>query len=254
MDIIDALILGSLQGMTEFLPVSSSGHLVLGQHFLGLSLPGNFFEVLVHLGTLCSVLVVFRTEILKLIQSIKSTESKIMLSALVIGTIPAVLIGLSMKDKISHLFENPLAVSFSLILTGIWLVMTKWFVNQQSNINLKNGFLIGCAQAIAIIPGISRSGATIGVAMLLGISPEKAAKFSFLLAIPAIAGAGLLTAIDIDPALVSSLSSGTIIAAFFSSFLVGWAALTWLLKLISKGQFHWFGLYCMVIGILTLSI
>ncbi len=254
MDIIDALILGSLQGMTEFLPVSSSGHLVLGQHFLGLSLPGNFFEVLVHLGTLCSVLVVFRTEILKLIQSIKSAESKIMLSALVIGTIPAVLIGLSMKDKISHLFENPLAVSFSLILTGIWLVMTKWFVNQQSNINLKNGFLIGCAQAIAIIPGISRSGATIGVAMLLGISPEKAAKFSFLLAIPAIAGAGLLTAIDIDPALVSSLSSGTIIAAFFSSFLVGWAALTWLLKLISKGQFHWFGLYCMVIGILTLSI
>jgi undecaprenyl-diphosphatase len=254
MDIIDALILGSLQGMTEFLPVSSSGHLVLGQHFMGLSLPGNFFEVLVHLGTLCSVLVVFRTEILKLIQSIKSAESKIMLSALVIGTIPAVLIGLSMKDKISQLFENPLAVSFSLILTGIWLVMTKWFVNQQSNINLKNGFLIGCAQAIAIIPGISRSGATIGVAMLLGISPEKAAKFSFLLAIPAIAGAGLLTAIDIDPALVSSLSSGTIIAAFFSSFLVGWAALTWLLKLISKGQFHWFGLYCMVIGILTLSI
>ncbi|HJM12420.1 MAG TPA: undecaprenyl-diphosphate phosphatase [Candidatus Marinimicrobia bacterium] len=254
MDIIDALILGSLQGMTEFLPVSSSGHLVLGQHFLGLSLPGNFFEVLVHLGTLCSVLVVFRTEILKLIQSIKSAESKIMLSALVIGTIPAVLIGLSMKDKISQLFENPLAVSFSLILTGIWLVMTKWFVNQQSNINLKNGFLIGCAQAIAIIPGISRSGATIGVAMLLGISPEKAAKFSFLLAIPAIAGAGLLTAIDIDPALVSSLSSGTIIVAFFSSFLVGWAALTWLLKLISKGQFHWFGLYCMVIGILTLSI
>ena len=254
MDIIDALILGSLQGITEFLPVSSSGHLVLGQHFLGLSLPGNFFEVLVHLGTLCSVLVVFRTEILKLIQSIKSAESKIMLSALVIGTIPAVLIGLSMKDKISQLFENPLAVSFSLILTGIWLVMTKWFVNQQSNINLKNGFLIGCAQAIAIIPGISRSGATIGVAMLLGISPEKAAKFSFLLAIPAIAGAGLLTAIDIDPALVSSLSSGTIIVAFFSSFLVGWAALTWLLKLISKGQFHWFGLYCMVIGILTLSI
>ena len=254
MDIIDALILGSLQGMTEFLPVSSSGHLVLGQHFMGLSLPGNFFEVLVHLGTLCSVLVVFRTEILKLIQSIKSAESKIMLSALVIGTIPAVLIGLSMKDKISHLFENPLAVSFSLILTGIWLVMTKWFVNQQSNINLKNGFLIGCAQAIAIIPGISRSGATIGVAMLLGISPEKAAKFSFLLAIPAIAGAGLLTAIDIDPAFVSSFSSGTIIVAFFSSFLVGWAALTWLLKLISKGQFHWFGLYCMTIGILTLSI
>lgn len=254
MDIIDALILGFLQGMTEFLPISSSGHLVLGQRFLGLSLAGNFFEVLVHIGTLCSVVVVFRKELLKLIITIKSTESKLMLSALVIGTIPAVLIGLSMKDKIGQLFENPLAVSFSLILTGIWLVMTKWFINKQSNINLKNGFLIGCAQAIAIIPGISRSGATIGVAMLMGVSPEKAARFSFLLAIPAIAGAGLLTALDVNPTNVASFSKGVIITAFFSSFLVGWAALSWLLKLISKGQFHWFGLYCLAIGILTLSV
>mgnify|MGYP002725523441 CR=1 FL=1 len=254
MDIIDALILGSLQGMTEFLPVSSSGHLVLGQRFLGLSLPGNFFEVLVHLGTLCSVLVVFRKELLKLIISIQSTESKLMLSALVIGTFPAILIGLSMKDKITQLFENPIAVSFSLILTGIWLVMTKWFINKQSNINLKNGFLIGCAQAIAIIPGISRSGSTIGVALLLGVSPEKAARFSFLLAIPAIAGAGLLTALDVSPTNVASFSSDVIITALFSSFLVGWAALSWLLKLISKGQFHWFGLYCLAIGILTLSV
>lgn len=254
MDIIDALILGSVQGMTEFLPVSSSGHLVLGQRFLGLSLPGNFFEVLVHIGTLCSVLVVFRKELLKLIISIQSTESKLMLSALVIGTIPAVLIGLSMKDKIGQLFDNQFAVSISLILTGIWLVMTKWFINKQSNINLKNGFLIGCAQAIAIIPGISRSGSTIGVALLLGVSPEKAARFSFLLAIPAIAGAGLLTALDVSPTNVASFSSDVIITALFSSFLVGWAALSWLLKLISKGQFHWFGLYCLAIGILTLSV
>ncbi len=254
MNMIDALILGSLQGMTEFLPVSSSGHLVLGQRFLGLSLPGNFFEVLVHLGTLCSVLVVFRKELLKLIKSIQSTESILMLSALIMGTIPAVLIGLSMKEKIGQLFDNQFAVSISLILTGIWLVMTKLFVNKNTDITIKNGFLIGCAQAIAIIPGISRSGATIGVAMLLGVSPEKAARFSFLLAIPAIAGAGLLTAIDVNPTDIASFSNGAIITAFFSSFLVGWAALAWLLKLISKGQFHWFGLYCVSIGIITLFI
>ena len=197
MNIIEALILGSLQGLTEFLPISSSGHLVLGQRFLDLSLPGNFFEVLVHIGTLCSILGVFRNDILKL----------------VMGTIPAVLIGLTLKDKIGQLFEHPFAVSYSLIATGLWLIMTKWFVNKHSSINLKNGFLIGCAQAVAIIPGISRSGATIGAAMLLGISPEKAAKFSFLLAIPAISGAGLLTAIDIDTMNIASLSTGSILVA-----------------------------------------
>ena len=131
--------------------------------------------------------------------------------------------------------------------------MTKWFVNKHSSINLKNGFLIGCAQAVAIIPGISRSGATIGAAMLLGVSPEKAAKFSFLLAIPAISGAGLLTAIDMDTMNIASLSTGSILVAFISSFLVGWVALAWLLKLISKGQFHWFGIYCLAIGIISLS-
>ena len=237
MNIIEALILGSIQGLTEFLPISSSGHLVLGQRFLGLSLPGNFFEVLVHIGTLCSILVVFRYEILELVKSIKSNESKRMITALMIG----------------QLFEHPFAVSYSLIATGLWLIMTKWFVNKHSSINLKNGFLIGCAQAVAIIPGISRSGATIGAAMLLGVSPEKAAKFSFLLAIPAISGAGLLTAIDMDTMNIASLSSGSILVAFISSFLVGWVALAWLLKLISKGQFHWFGIYCLAIGIISLS-
>ncbi len=253
MNIIEALILGSLQGLTEFLPISSSGHLVLGQRFLGLSLPGNFIEVLVHIGTLCSILVVFRNDILELVKSIKSNESKKMLTALIMGTIPAVLIGLTLKDKIGQLFEHPFAVSYSLIATGLWLIMTKWFVNKHSSINLKNGFLIGCAQAVAIIPGISRSGATIGAAMLLGISPEKAAKFSFLLAIPAISGAGLLTAIDMDTMNIASLSTGSILVAFISSFLVGWVALAWLLKLISKGQFHWFGIYCLAIGIISLS-
>jgi undecaprenyl-diphosphatase len=253
MNMIDALILGSLQGLTEFLPISSSGHLVLGQRLLGLSLPGNFFEVLVHLGTLCSILVVFRKDIFELILSMKSEESKKMIISLIFGTVPAVLIGLTMKTEIDQLFSHPFAVSYSLIITGVWLIMIKWFVNKNVNISIKNGFIIGCVQAIAIIPGISRSGATIGTAMLLGISPKKAARFSFVLAIPVIAGAGLLTAFDVTTAQISSFSSGSIVIAFVSSFLVGWAALTWLLTLISKGQFHWFGLYCVALGIVSLS-
>lgn len=254
MNIIDALILGTLQGLTEFLPISSSGHLVIGQHILGLSLPGNIFEVLVHMGTLCSVLVVFKNDIFNLIFNFSSAKNRNMILAIIIGTIPAVAIGLALKENINLLFDNISAVSFGLILTGVWLILTKWSVDKNRSLNSVSGFIIGCVQAVAIIPGISRSGATIGAAMFFGISPKKAASFSFLLAIPAIAGAGLLTALDVETASMKGFSFPVILTAFLSSFLVGWASLHWLLQLISKGKFHWFGIYCLVIGLITLSI
>ncbi len=254
MNIIDALILGSLQGLTEFLPISSSGHLVIGQHILGLSLPGNIFEVLVHMGTLCSVLVVFKNDILDMIFNFSSAKNRNLILAVIIGTIPAVIVGLALKENISLIFDNISAVSFNLMITGVWLILTKWSVEKNSSLNIKSGFIIGCAQAAAIIPGISRSGATIGTAMLLGVSSEKAARFSFLLAIPAIAGAGLLTALDVESVSMQGLSLPVILTAFLSSFLVGWASLRWLLQLISKGKFHWFGIYCLSIGLLTLLL
>lgn len=254
MNIIDALILGSLQGLTEFLPISSSGHLVIGQHILGLSLPGNIFEVLVHMGTFCSILIVFKKDIFNMIFNFSSAKNRNLIIAIIIGTIPAVAIGFTLKENISLIFDNVSVVSFSLIITGVWLILTKWSVEKNRSINSVSGFIIGCAQAAAIIPGISRSGATIGAAMFFGISPEKAAKFSFLLAIPAIAGAGLLTALDVETASMNGLTFPVILTAFLSSFLVGWASLHWLLQLISKGKFHWFGIYCLVIGIITLSI
>jgi undecaprenyl-diphosphatase len=251
MNINDALILGSLQGLTEFLPISSSGHLVIGQHILGLSLPGNIFEVLVHMGTLCSVLVVFKNDILDMIFNFSSVKNRNLIFAVIIGTIPAVIVGLSLKENISLIFDNISAVSFSLMITGIWLILTKWSVEKNRSLNGVSGLIIGCAQAIAIIPGISRSGTTIGMAMFFGISPEKAARFSFLLAIPAIAGAGLLTALDVETSSIQELSFPVILTAFISSFLVGWASLRWLLQLISKGKFYWFGVYCLSIGLFT---
>jgi len=254
MNIIDALILGALQGLTEFLPISSSGHLVIGQYFLGLDLPGNIFEVLVHMGTFCSIIVVFKNDLFDMIKNFSSSKNKKLIVAIIIGTLPAVVIGLTLKENISLIFDNVLAVSFSLIITGVWLILTKWSVEKNRSLNNVSGFIIGCVQAAAIIPGISRSGATIGAAMFLGISPEKAARFSFLLAIPAIAGAGLLTALDVEPSSMTGLSFPVIMTAFLSSFLVGWASLHWLLQLISKGKFHWFGIYCLVIGIITLSV
>ena len=198
MTILEAVILGIIQGLTEFLPISSSGHLVLGQELLGISIPGNSFEVVVHLGTLCSVLIVFWPDIWELITSIRSTTSQKYILGIVIATIPAVLIGLLFKDIISEAFDNIRVVSITLLITGLILFTTKYINIKDINISLGRGLLIGIAQAAAIIPGISRSGVTISAGMHLGVSPDKAAKFSFLLAIPAIAGAGIINRIGFD--------------------------------------------------------
>ena len=248
MDLLDALILGILQGMTEFLPVSSSGHLVLGQKFLGIHVPGNAFEVIVHIGTLMSVLVVFWPDIYRLFSEIRYPYNKKYISTLLLGTIPAVIVGILLKDQITLMFDNIHSVALALIVTGIILVSSKWFLNKKTDLTLIKGFVIGLAQALAIIPGISRSGATICIGLMMGLSAEEAARFSFLLAIPAITGAGLLTAINIDNI---PFGMNIIAVGLLSSFLVGWAALKWLLNLLKTGKFHWFGIYCLLLGIIV---
>ena len=248
MDFLDALILGILQGITEFLPVSSSGHLVLGQKLLGINVPGNAFEVILHIGTLMSILVVFWPDIHRLFSEIKDAHVRKYIFTLVLGTIPAIIVGLSLKGQIALMFDNAHSVALALIVTGIILIFSKWFSNKKSNLTLVKGFVIGLAQALAIIPGISRSGATICTGLMMGLSAEEAARFSFLLAIPAIAGAGILTAMDIDKI---SLGMDVIAVGLLSSFLVGWAALKWLLNLLKTGKFHWFGVYCLLLGIIV---
>ncbi len=248
MDFLDALILGILQGITEFLPVSSSGHLVLGQKLLGINVPGNAFEVIVHIGTLMSVLVVFWPDIHRLLSEIKESSARTYIFALLLGTTPAIIVGLLLKDQIALMFDNVHSVALALMVTGIILISSKWFLNTKSDLTVVKGFSIGLAQALAIIPGISRSGATICTGLIMGLSAEEAARFSFLLAIPAIAGAGFLTAMDIDEL---PLSVDVITVGLLSSFLVGWAALKWLLNLLKTGKFHWFGIYCLLIGIIA---
>ena len=248
MDFLDALILGILQGMTEFLPVSSSGHLVLGQKLLGINVPGNAFEVIVHIGTLMSVLVVFWPDIHRLLSEIKESSARTYIFALLLGTTPAIIVGLLLKDQIALMFDNVHSVALALMVTGIILISSKWFLNTKSDLTVVKGFSIGLAQALAIIPGISRSGATICTGLIMGLSAEEAARFSFLLSIPAIAGAGFLTAMDIDEL---PLSVDVITVGLLSSFLVGWAALKWLLNLLKTGKFHWFGIYCLLIGIIA---
>lgn len=254
MSLIEAIGLGALQGITEFLPISSSGHLVLGQHLLGIEIPGNEFEVWVHIGTLLSILVVFRKEIGHLISSIFVPETSKYLGILFIASLPAVLVGLIFRDSIQAVFDKVSFVGLALIITAGFLFLTRIGKPAHIRITARVGLIIGMAQAFAILPGISRSGATIATAMIFGVQPEKAAQFSFFLAIPVITGAGLLTALDISQVNGSYLSFQLILAGLFSSFIIGWLSLRWLIDILKRGKFHWFGYYCLSAGIIVTII
>ena len=251
MQYIDTIILAILQGLTEFLPISSSGHLVIGQKLLNINFPGNAFEVVLHLGTLMSVLTVFRGEIKAIIFNLSDSSNQYYISALVFGTIPALLVGLLLRDSISLIFDDIRFVSLSLICTGIMLITSKFIVKRNVKLTLFIGLLIGLAQAAAIIPGISRSGATICMGILMGLSAPKAARFSFLLSIPVIIGAGLLTAINIK---TIPFGFDIVLLGIFFSYLVGWISLKWLLTILNSGKLYWFGVYCLIIGLFVFMI
>ena len=249
MTFIEAIILGIIQGFTEFLPISSSGHLVLGQAILGIDQPGNEFEILVHLGTLTSIILVFYHDIKNLLFSILQKRAQKFILFILLGTVPAIFVGLGMEVFIKDLFENVKAVGLALVFTGVILFGSSFAKRTNKDHSYYTALVIGFAQAVAIIPGISRSGMTISTALFLGLSSKEAARFSFLLAIPAITGAGLLTAFDLDGAF--PLSVPVSLAAFFSSSIMGILSLKWLLGWLEEGKFHYFGIYCLVVGLLT---
>jgi len=250
MTIYQAILLGILQGITEFLPISSSGHLVIGQTLLGIKVPGNAFEVIVHLGTFLAVIVVFKTDIRNLLFTLNVKESRHFIYIIIVATIPSILVGFLLREQIGVIFERIDLVAYALIITGLILFATKFTRDYDKKLSIWNGIVIGIAQAIAIIPGISRSGFTIATGLLAGMSPQTAIRFSFLLALPAIAGAGLLTALNMLESGDSMLSLSVMAAGFISSFLVGWLTLKWLIQLIRSGKLYWFGFYCVLIGLI----
>jgi undecaprenyl-diphosphatase len=248
MTVIEAIFMGVLQGLTEFLPISSSGHLVIGQALLGIHIPGKAIEVVVHVGTLFSILVVFWSDWLQLVKTLKTKSSRSYLLFILIGTIPAAVVGILFEDALNQLFENVVSVGFALLVTGGILLVTKWLSEYEKEVSLGKAILIGTAQALAIIPGISRSGTTISTGLALGLKPQEAARFSFLLAVPAIGGAALLTGMEYVQDPTGSLSGIVLFSALISSFLVGVLALRWLLKLIGSGRLYWFSIYCFLLG------
>jgi undecaprenyl-diphosphatase len=253
MSVLEAIVLGIIQGATEFLPVSSSGHLVLTEHLLGLTDESVVFEVAVHAGTLAAVLLYFRTRILSILRGVfgqsglpaENDAARRMLIFLVIGSVPAAVTGLLFKSEIESFFGNPRQTALFLIVTGVWLLLMRFAGRQRRVLNTQRSWWIGCAQAAAILPGISRSGATIATGALLGVPAAQAAEFSFLLSIPAVAGAAVLS-------LPEAMGSGQFHIADGIGAVVagvtGYVALKLVFASLRRGRFAWFGVYCIVLG------
>ena len=271
MDLLHAIILGTIQGLTEFLPVSSSGHLVLFQHLFGFQNPEVFFDICLHAGTLIATILVFSREIGSIlktlfcipalsrsaggINSLFETNEDVRLTALILaGTIPTGILGLLFHDIADRLFSSLPLVGMMMLVTGALLWITRRTATsgrKVPGVGLKDALLVGLVQGIAIIPGISRSGSTISAALLLGIDREVAGRYSFLLSIPAIMGAivlefgsGMFENCGASPA---ALIGGTLAAA-----LIGYLALKVLLRIIKHGRFYMFSPYCWAVGILAL--
>ncbi len=243
--IVKYIILGILQGITEFLPVSSSGHLVIVQRILGLHGEELTISVILHLGTALALVVFFFKDLLGLVK-----KPKVILY-LAVTTVITVIIGLAGKDFFKGLFSSVTLVAFALMVTGIILITTKKSIaGKREDVSLKDAAVLGLTQAIAIIPGISRSGITISTLLFQGIKKEEAFRFAFLAAIPVIFGAALLEAKDINFAL--SINTEGLIVGFGCSFLTGLVSLRFLKLILKKAKLYYFGYYCIMAAIAAL--
>jgi undecaprenyl-diphosphatase len=268
--LLQALILGVVQGLTEFLPVSSSGHLALAQSLIpGFEQPGVFLDVMLHVGTLAAVAVYFRRELGQLARALpglwpgaagKDKESRRLLLGIVAASIPTAVIGILLEDRVEAFMSSVPIVGAALMVTGLWLLageaLGRKAEARPGSPGLGRSLLIGLAQGIAVTPGISRSGSTIATARALGATGPEAARFSFLLSLPAVGGAALLTALKNREAILAS--TGEQIAAYavgpLVAGLVGFVAIGLVMRLLRSGRFVWFAAYCLVLGALSLGL
>jgi len=260
MEVIDAILLGIIQGLTEFLPVSSSGHLELGKAILGdNSVPEEslLFTVVLHFATALSTIVVFRKDIFDIIKGVfafKWNEDTQFVAKIAVSMLPAAIIGFTFESELSALFGgNIKLVGFMLIITALLLYLADKAKNTSKKVSFSNALVIGFSQAIAMLPGISRSGATISTSVLLGNDKTKAARFSFLMVVPLIFGkiakdilSGELT---YDSQNFTALSIG-----FVAAFISGLFACTWMIALVKKSKLKYFAYYCVIVGLIAIGV
>lgn len=261
MDWLQALVLGIVQGLTEYLPVSSSGHLAIGSYLFGIEGEENLaFTVLVHVATVMSTFVVLWKEIDWILKGLfkfkMNDETKYFLN-IVVSMIPIGIVGVFFKDKVEEIFGSGLLiVGCCLLLTALLLTFSYYAKpRQREHISLKDAFIIGLAQACAVLPGLSRSGSTIATGLLLGNKKEKLAQFSFLMVIPPILGEALL---DVLKAAKGEEAFGDIsvlplVVGFIAAFVSGCLACKWMINIVKKGKLIYFGIYCAIAGAVTIA-
>ncbi len=259
MDIIDAIILGIVQGLTEFLPVSSSGHLEIGKAVLGdTSVPEDslLFTVVVHFATALSTLVVFRKDVWEILRGLFRftwNEETRFVVKIIVSMIPAAFIGLFFEEQLASFFGGGIRfVGFMLWITALLLYLADKARDTDKKVSFTNAILVGIAQAIAMLPGISRSGATISTCVLLGVDKTKAARFSFLMVVPLIFGkiAKDVLSGELNLQGENNMAMG---AGFLAAFIAGLAACTWMIQLVRKSKLTYFAIYCIVIGAIAIG-
>jgi len=252
MTYLDLIILGIIQGITEFLPISSSGHLVLFQYFLNVKANGVLLEVLLHFGTLMAIIYYYFNDIKDLIKNvcIGHKTSINYFIYIIIATIPIAITGYMVRDVIEYIF-NPYMTFYMYIITGMILLLT-YFKNNNLNskINLFSAMIIGLSQSFALLPGISRSGITISFGLFCGIKHNEAAKFSFLLSIPALVGAIILQLLELKKMYIVDLLP--LIIGMISAAISGYLIISWLIVIIAKGKFYYFSFYCFLLAFIGL--
>ena len=258
MDLMQTIILGLIQGLTEWLPISSTGHLRLTEHFLNLNVP-ILFDVLLHGGTLIVTLLFFRKDIKNILIALAKrdfkTENGKLIPLIIVGTIPTALIGVIFGNAIEALFSNLLPIAGAFVICGVALYSSKIGNERKDSIGYLEALAIGTAQGIAIIPGLSRSGLTIAAALLLGIKRAKAFKFSFLLSVPAIIGAlGLTFYTQHDALAFAGVEWTEILAGIAVSMVVGYFALRLLRKIVADKKFYFFAFYCWLLSIVLIAL
>ena len=260
MSYFQAIILGIIQGLTEFLPVSSSGHVELGSVIFQAATSENLlFITVIHGATSLSTIVVYRKDIgiiIKDLLQFKLNDSTLFTFKILLSTIPVFILGIFFKEEVENLFGGRIGlVGSMLIITSLLLLFANFAKNMKRDITFQKAFVIGIAQALAVVPGISRSGATISTSLLMGVDKEKATRFSFLMVLIPIIGAMLLDIINMfqEPELSRGISIPVLLIGFIAAFLTGIAACKWMIAIVKKGKLLYFAVYCFIIGLTAIG-